>query len=143
MIRQFTVVGPNGKIPTRATQNSAGYDLYASEPVTIPSKGLQLVRTEVAVQLDSNEYFSIVSRSGLALKSGIFVLNSPGIVDSDYYPNPIGVILYNTSDKDFNIEVGDRIAQGIVMEYKTMPNDESDIKTTRQGGFGSTGVKGE
>ena len=143
MIRQFTIVGPNGKIPTRATQNSAGYDLYASEPVTIPSKGLQLVRTDVAVQLDTNEYFSIVSRSGLALKSGIFVLNSPGIVDSDYYPNPIGVILYNTSDQDFKVEVGDRIAQGIVMEYKTMPNDESDIKTTRQGGFGSTGVKGE
>ena len=143
MIRQFTVVGPNGKIPTRATQNSAGYDLYASEPVTIPSKGLQLVRTDVAVQLDANEYFSIVSRSGLALKSGIFVLNSPGIVDSDYYPNPIGVILYNTSDKDFKVEAGDRIAQGIVMEYKTMSNDESDTKVMRQGGFGSTGVKGE
>lgn len=141
MIRQFTVVGPNGRIPTRATQNSAGYDLYASEPVTIPSKELRLIKTGVAVQLDTNEYFSIVSRSGLALKSGIFVLNSPGIVDSDYYPNPVGVILYNTSDKDFKVEVGDRIAQGIVMEYKTMSNDESDIKTTRQGGFGSTGVK--
>lgn len=143
MIRQFTVVEPNGKVPTRATQHSAGYDLYASDLVTIPSKELRLIKTGVAVQLDTNEYFSIVSRSGLALKSGIFVLNSPGIVDSDYYPNPIGVILYNTSDKDFIVEIGDRIAQGIVMEYKTMPNDESDIKTTRQGGFGSTGVKGE
>ena len=88
--------------------------------------------------MNSNEYLAIVPRSGLALKKGITVLNTPGTVDSDYYPNEIGVILYNTSNEIFEIKKGDRIAQAILHEYKTMEIDlVKDIE--RGGGFGSTG----
>ena len=89
--------------------------------------------------MEDNEYLAIVPRSGLALKQGLTVLNSPGTIDADYYPNEIGVILYNTSENIQEIKPGDRIAQAILCEYKTMGID--NVKDTeRTSGFGSTGT---
>lgn len=135
---------PNGieqeniKLPKRSTVNSAGYDLVSPIADVIPAHSRKLIPTGVTCKMTENEYLAIVPRSGLALKKGITVLNTPGTVDADYYPNSIGVILYNTSDEDFEIKIGDRIAQAILCTYKIMEDDES-VECTRNGGFGSTG----
>lgn len=136
----FVHVKPyEGPLPMRGTEKSAGYDLTAAEDVVIPAHGHALVKTGVACSMEDNEYLAIVPRSGLALKQGITVLNTPGTIDADYYPNEIGVILYNTNDWDFEVSIGDRIAQAILCEYKTMTLDLVKNRE-RQGGFGSTGV---
>lgn len=125
-------------LPIRSTKMSAGYDLYANENIIVPKYGRALVKTGVTCFMDDNEYLAIVPRSGLAIKSGITVLNAPGTIDADYFPNEIGVELFNTTATDFEVKIGDRIAQAILKEYKTM--DVDNVKDTeRDGGFGSTG----
>lgn len=135
----WQIVKDGGIIPIRGTEKSAGYDLYSIDSVSIPPKSRELVHTGVTIKMDDNEYLAIVPRSGLAIKKGVTVLNTPGTVDADYYPNEIGVILYNTGDDWFNIEPGDRIAQAILNEYKCTQTDKVANKE-RGGGFGSTGV---
>ena len=108
------------------------------EDINVTGKRV-LVKTGVTVHLEDNEYLAIVPRSGLAYKKGITVLNTPGTIDADYYPGEIGVILYNAGDEPFVVEKGDRIAQAILCEYKTMQLDLVKNKE-RDGGFGSTGV---
>ena len=126
-------------LPIRSTKKSAGYDLYADEPVQLFPNERALIKTGVTCAMEDNEYLAIVPRSGLALKQGLTVLNSPGTIDADYYPNEIGVILYNTSENIQEIKPGDRIAQAILCEYKTMGID--NVKDTeRTSGFGSTGT---
>lgn len=127
-------------VPQRGTKKSAGYDLVAHESTVIGPRSRKLVKTGVTVALEDNEYLAIVPRSGLALKKGVTVLNTPGTVDADYYPGEIGVILMNTSDDTFFVEPGDRIAQAILCEYKTMGVDLVK-EEERNGGFGSTGQK--
>ena len=125
-------------LPERGTKKSAGYDLLSTEHFMLQSGERHLFKTGVTCSMDDNEYLAIVPRSGLAIKHGITVLNTPGTVDADYYPNEIGVVLYNSSDTTFEINVGDRIAQAILCEYKTMGIDlVKDVERT--GGFGSTG----
>lgn len=126
------------EVPQRSTLYSAGYDLRTPINFVIPAHSRLLVPTGVTCKLAEDEYLAIVPRSGLALKKGITVLNSPGTVDSDYYPNDIGVILYNTTDEDVEFQRGDKIAQAIIQKYyKT--EDDSPVDVTRIGGFGSTG----
>lgn len=128
----------NGPLPMRGTKNSAGYDLTSNEDYTLQPGERHLFKTGITCAMDSNEYLAIVPRSGLAIKNGITVLNTPGTVDADYYPNEIGVVLYNSSEYAFEIHKGDRIAQAILQEYKTMGVDlVKDVE--RNGGFGSTG----
>lgn len=135
----FEKVNPEAILPIRGTRKSAGYDLYANETVKIPARGRALVKTGVTISMEDNEYLAIVPRSGLALKSGLTVLNTPGTIDADYYPGEIGVIMYNSTDEDIVVVCGNRIAQAILQEYKTMGVD--NVKDDdRQGGFGSTGV---
>ena len=136
----FEKVNELAELPVRGTKNSAGYDLCAVGGYIIPAHGRCLVKTGLTCSMKNNEYLAIVPRSGLALKQGITVLNTPGTIDSDYYPNEIGVILYNTTDNDFDVEPGDRIAQAILKEYKIMENDLVKNKE-RTSGFGSTGIK--
>lgn len=126
------------EVPQRSTLYSAGYDLRTPLNIVVPAHSRLLVPTGVTCKLRPYEYLAIVPRSGLALKKGITVLNSPGTVDSDYYPNDIGVILYNTTDEDVEFQRGDKIAQAIVQVYHTV-EDDSPIDVTRVGGFGSTG----
>lgn len=127
-------------LPNRATKNSAGYDLYSNENKVIKPGERSLIHTGVTIELSENYFLGITSKSGLAIKNGMFVLNSVGIIDSDYYPGEIGVILYNSGDDDFNISKGIKIAQGIIQEYKTVDGDNREELSERNGGFGSTGV---
>lgn len=136
----FEKLNEEAVMPIRGTRKSAGYDLCAIEGFVIDPGKRVLIKTGLTVTLEDNEYLAIVPRSGLAYKKGITVLNTPGTIDADYYPGEIGVILFNSSDETFVVEKGDRIAQAILCEYKTMGTDlvkEED----RNGGFGSTGVK--
>lgn len=136
----FEKLNEEAKMPVRGTRKSAGYDLCAVEGFVIEPGKRVLCKTGITVALEDNEYLAIVPRSGLAYKNGITVLNTPGTIDADYYPGEIGVILFNSSETPFVVEKGDRIAQAILCEYKTMGVDLVKDET-RDGGFGSTGVK--
>lgn len=135
----FEKTTPEAILPVRGTKKSAGYDLFANESYDIMPGTRQLVKIGVTFNCKDDEYLAIVPRSGLAIKSGITVLNSPGTVDADYYPREIGVELYNTSTELFQVRPGDRIAQGIISHYDITTPDNV-VERERTGGFGSTGV---
>jgi len=125
-----------------ATPGSAGIDLRSSEKTVVPVGQTVLVKTGVIIEIPDGFEGQVRPRSGLALKKGITVLNSPGTIDSDYR-NEIGVILINLGVEDFNIEFGDRIAQLVISRYEKCTLvlcDDLTSPDTRSGGFGSTGV---
>jgi dUTP pyrophosphatase len=131
------------QIPKYSTVGSAGMDICSAEEVVVNPKSIALIKTNIALEIPSNHEIQIRSRSGLAAKSGIFVLNAPGTIDSDYR-GELGVILYNISDKEFIIKPGDRIAQAVLSKYERAEITvvESISNTERAaGGFGSTGIK--
>lgn len=134
---KFEKIYEDSMLPLRKTKTAAGYDFYAHEEAHILPGERAFVKTGVSCKLEDNQYLAVTPRSGIALKEGITVLNTPGTVDSDYYPGEIGVILYNTSHNSYHVNIGDRIAQGIIHEYITTEDDNAT--ETREGGFGSTG----
>ena len=106
---------PDAILPTYANPGDFGMDLSAVEPVIIPSGQVQLIKTGWAVEWSNPSYcLQICSRSGLALKSGVFVLNSPGVIDFNYR-GEIGVILANFSGGEYVVKAGDRVAQLLVV----------------------------
>ena len=136
-----------------ATEGSSGFDLRVCgfdasfdavrgfKNIVLPG-GRILVKTGIKVNLQNNDYeIQIRSRSGLALKNGVFVLNSPGTIDADYQQE-IGVIIQNNGLLPFVIERGDRICQAVICQV-TKANFEyvENIEDGERGGFGSTGVK--
>jgi dUTP pyrophosphatase len=132
-------------LPKYATAESAGMDLMANiiEPVLLAKGERKLIPTGLAIQLPSGYEAQIRPRSGLAIKSGVTVLNTPGTIDADYR-GEIMVILINLSDQGFQIERGMRIAQMIIAPFtqaqlKLVDSLESSERGDR--GFGSTGVK--
>lgn len=162
---QIKKLDKEAKTPKYATDGSAGFDLVAVnfkkyttqgipvgelvEVSDLPLKELcihagcrALIGTGLSVALPEGYKLDIQPRSGLALKQGITVLNSPGLIDEDYR-DEIGVILINHSNRAVTIKLGDRIAQGVVTKYeRVMWNVVSELSTTgRTGGFGSTGVE--
>jgi len=131
------------KLPLYATTGSAGMDLYACDDYTINPQDVVLIKTGIALEIPSGYELQIRSRSGLALKNKVFVLNAPGTIDSDYR-GEIGIILCNLSSEPFKINEGDRVAQGVVAKYETANlNIVDHIGSTErsEGGFGSTGKK--
>lgn len=140
MSRYFDVPqGSHGYMPSRATNNSAGYDLKSIIDCVIPPNTTKLIPTGISAKMEDDDVLLICSRSGLALKHSVFVLNACGIVDADYFPNTIGVILHNAGTEDFIVNQEDRIAQGVFVKYLKVDNDKHEHKTERTGGFGSTG----
>ena len=133
------IIMPHDWIPQRGTSKSSGYDIRALENVFIPANSWKLVPTGLTAYMLDDEELQIRPRSGLALKKGIVVLNSPGTIDSDYYGKHIGVILMNSSTESFEVKAGDKIAQAIFSKYLITDNDEP-VNSVRSGGFGSTGV---
>ena len=133
-------------IPKYETNGSAGMDLYAAvdSEIIINIGEYKLIPTGIIIALPNNVEAQIRPRSGLALKSGITVLNSPGTIDSDYR-GEIGVILINHGEKDFIVKRGMRIAQIIISSFSKIALKEEELnefETARgSGGFGSTGIK--
>ncbi len=132
-------------LPTYATELSAGMDLRANlnESITLHPMERILIKTGLYIALPDGYEAQIRPRSGLALKKGITVLNSPGTIDSDYR-GEIGVLLINLSKEDFVIQDGERIAQMVVARHEQAAFTEVEIldETERgEGGYGHTGVK--
>ena len=132
------------ELPKYETLLSAGMDLRASleEAIIIQPFQRLVVKTGLFISLQKGYEAQIRSRSGLALKKGISVLNSPGTIDADYR-GEIGVILINLSDTDFVINSGDRIARMIIAKHEIISwkvVDKLDDSTRGEKRFGSTGV---
>ena len=132
------------ELPKYETLFSAGMDLRASleSPIIIKPFQRLVVKTGLYISLQRGYEAQIRPRSGLALKKGITVINSPGTIDADYR-GEIGVILINLSDSDFEINSGDRIAQMVIAKHETISwkvVDKLDDSVRGDKGFGSTGV---
>lgn len=132
-------------LPQYATSSSAGMDLRANLDNPIVLKPLQrcLVPTGLYIALPEGFEAQIRPRSGLALKKGITLLNTPGTIDADYR-GEIGVIVINLSAEDFIIEDGERIAQMVIARYEQAEWQEVEVLEDTErgvGGFGHTGVK--
>jgi len=132
-------------LPARGTLQSAGLDLYAKINITIKKGERTLVPCGIKVSLPFGYEAQVRPRSGLALKHGVTVLNSPGTIDADYR-GEVGVILINHGSEDFVINRGDRIAQMVIAKVEMMePVEVDELPETERGngGFGSTGVGGK
>ncbi len=132
-------------LPTYATAQSAGLDVRANidEPIVLHPMERRLVPTGLHIALPEGCEAQLRPRSGLALKHGITVLNSPGTIDADYRGEIMALII-NLSDKDFVINDGERIAQIIVAQYEQASLElvsELDETERGEGGYGHTGVK--
>ena len=131
--------------PAYATAHAAGLDLRANMEESIELKSLErvLVPTGLFMELPVGVEAQIRPRSGLALKNGITVLNTPGTIDADYR-GEIKVLLVNLSNEPFTIEPGERIAQMVVAKHEQVQWEEQNELSESErgaGGFGSTGVK--
>jgi len=140
-------VRPGASLPVRMTAGASGFDLHAclEAPLAIEPGSRVLVPTGLILEIPGGFEGVVRPRSGLALRHGIGLLNSPGTIDSDYR-GEVGVILVNWGTGSFEVKPGDRIAQ-LVFQATVRAEvswDEVDLATSRgAGGFGSTGLSGE
>ena len=142
MTVKFRKTDPSATLPSYAHPGDAGMDLCSVEELVIPRGERRLVRTGLAMRLPPGYEAQVRPRSGLALKHGVTVLNSPGTIDEGYR-GEIGVILVNLGDEPFGVCKGDRIAQMVVApcaRAEIALVSELDSTERGAGGFGSTGV---
>lgn len=133
------------ELPAYGTPQSAGMDLRAwlSEPVTLQPLERRLIPTGVSIELPEGYECQVRPRSGLALKRGLTLLNTPGTIDADYR-GEIGVIMVNLDSKPQTIENGERICQMVVARHECVqwvPVESLSESERGEGGFGHTGVK--
>ena len=134
----------NATIPEYKTSGSSGFDVSAciDANMHLAPQSIVMVKTGLSLELPEGFEAQVRSRSGLALKNGVFVLNSPGTIDNDYR-GELCVILANFSNQPFTVENGMRIAQVVIAKYAQFPIEIVEILTETQrgsGGFGSTGL---
>jgi dUTP pyrophosphatase len=132
----------NNPLPSYKTRGASGMDVYSKNNLTIPSRGRALVQTGLYMEIPEGFEIQVRPRSGLALKSGITVLNTPGTIDSDYR-GELGVILVNLSSESFEIKEGDRIAQIVLSRVESITWDMVLLLNESErgdNGFGSTGI---
>ena len=142
MVLSFKRIHPDAVMPAYAHASDAGMDVRSVRELVIPPGGRALVPTGLVVNLPAGYEAQVRPRSGLALKAGVTVLNSPGTIDAGYR-GEIGVILANFGQDDFKVNVGDRIAQLViapVLQPVVVEATEVDSTDRGAGGFGSTGV---
>ena len=131
-------------VPTRGSEYAAGYDLYATfkeEKITIWPHDTIMIDTGWSMEIPEGYFGAIFARSGLAAKQGLRPANCVGVIDSDYR-GPVKVALHNDTQEHQIVHQGDRIAQLVIMPYKSIEFeevDELDDTTRGEGGFGSTG----
>ena len=138
----FKRVHPDAALPAYAHPSDAGMDLRSVEDMEIAPGRRALVHTGLVVNLPPMHEAQVRPRSGLALKNGVTVLNTPGTIDSGYR-GEIGVILANFGDSPFRVAKGDKIAQLViapVLQPEVVEVQEIDETDRGSGGFGSTGV---
>ena len=145
MIQVKVVNKGHQQLPTYATPQSAGMDLRANieAPITLRPMERRLIPTGLHIALPEGYEAQVRPRSGLALKHGLTVLNSPGTIDADYR-GEVGVLLINLSQEDFVINDGERIAQMVIARHEQadfVVVEELDQTERGEGGYGHTGVK--
>jgi len=138
----FKRIHPDAVLPAYAHPRDAGMDVRSVDELVIPPGGRALVHTGLVMLLPPMYEAQVRSRSGLALKHGVCVLNSPGTIDSGYR-GEVGVILANFGESEFKVAKGDKVAQLVIAPVTQPTVEETEIvdETDRgAGGFGSTGV---
>lgn len=135
----FKKLSMNATIPMRASQKSAGFDIFSAESKLILSQSQSIIKADIAIQLPRGTYGRVAPRSGLAAKNFIDV--GGGVLDNDFR-GCVGVVLFNHHKEPFQVNKGDRIAQ-LIVEKICMPKlvevEELDITQRGIGSFGSTG----
>ena len=142
MTLRFKRIHPDAALPAYAHASDAGMDVRSVESLTIPAKGRALVHTGLVMLLPPGYEAQVRPRSGLALKNGVTVLNTPGTIDSGYR-GEVGVILINLGAEPFVVEKGMKIAQLVVApvaQAEIVEVSAVDATDRGAGGFGSTGV---
>lgn len=129
-------------LPKRETAHAAGYDLKASNEITIEPNQIELVPTGVKAYMQDDEVLYLFDRSSNPRKRGLILINSVGVIDHDYYNNPsneghIMAQFKNITDEPVTIQTGDRIVQAVFAKY--FVTDDDNANGERTGGFGSTG----
>lgn len=128
-------------LPSRGSESSAGYDIYAPITFTLNPGEKSVIWTDIKAYMQEDEVLQIYIRSSVGIKQGILLSNGTGIIDKDYYSNisndgNIGIGLVNTSSEVATIKAGERIAQGIFLKYLIADSGNNSAK--RVGGIGST-----
>jgi dUTP pyrophosphatase len=138
----FTRLSEAARAPERATDGDAGYDLRAAEDATIEPGARASVGTGLAIEIPERHAGLVLPRSGLAMRHGIALVNAPGLIDSGYR-GEVRVLLLNTDrDEPFDVNVGDRIAQLVIVRHEApeLVEVEALEESVRgRAGFGSTG----
>ncbi len=138
----FRKIDESARLPEYAHPGDAGMDVFSVEDMVLPSGGRALIHTGLVMQLPPDAEAQVRPRSGLALKHGVTVLNSPGTIDAGYR-GEVGVILINLGDEPFHVEKGMKIAQLVVAPVtraEVVEVSAVDATDRGAGGFGSTGV---
>lgn len=138
----FKKINQDAIIPNYAHEKDAGMDLYSIHNIIIPCGRSKLVNTGLQIELPEGTEAQVRSKSGIALKSNVFVLNSPGTIDESY-KGEIGVILFNLGDQDYEIKKGQKIAQLVICDisyYQAKEIQEIGASVRGTGGFGSSGL---
>lgn len=132
---------PSVSLPARETPGAAGFDLAASADITIAPRSIVLVPTGLIIRVPDGYFLAIFARSSTPLKRGLIVANGVGVIDSDYSgpEDEIKVQVYNLTDAPVDVKKGDRLAQGIFMQYAAPEWEEGEPSDKTRGGFGSTG----
>jgi dUTP pyrophosphatase len=137
----FARLSAEARPPRPAHEGDAGYDLHAAEAAVLEPGGRASVGTGIAVAIPPGRAGLVLPRSGLAARHGIALANAPGLIDSGYR-GELRVLLLNTDRTEpFEVEVGDRIAQLVIVRYEAAELTEQELEPTLRGaaGFGSTG----
>lgn len=147
---RFKLLHTDAKVPVRATEGAAGYDLFAYSTgqmgrtppkIVVPPRTVRSIRTGISIALPPRTWAGVYSRSGLAVNHAIFVANAPGVIDNDYR-GEIGVLLYNGGFESYYVQHGDRIAQLLFHDMRhpeIVIVNELDETARGEAGYGSTG----
>ena len=138
---KFKKLESNATIPFRSREGDAALDIASCEDVRIEPHTICLIHTNIAIEIEEGFCGFVLPRSGNAVKNGITIINSPGLIDANYR-GEIKVGLYNTSNEHFNVSVGDRIAQLLIEPVVDVCVEVVDrLSETNRGtlGFGSSG----
>lgn len=130
-------------VPKNAYNGDAGYDLHATEDVTLKPFQRALIPTGLAIQIPDGYAGFVLPRSGLALKQGLSLVNAPGLIDSNYRGELKAIAINLDPQNDIEVKKGDRIAQLVIMKVESInfvEVDELDSSERGAGGFGSSGV---
>jgi dUTP pyrophosphatase len=130
------------ELPRRSTAKSAGYDFIVPEDTVCKAHEITMVKSGVKAYFPDNETLLLFNRSSNPKKKGLIILNGVGVVDADYADNPdnegeIAGLFYNMKDEDIILKAGEKMMQGVFVQYGT--TDDDNAEGERCGGFGSTG----